>query len=153
MLGVTMHLCFERCDPMFPNRLNVPPALLGAAMYFSALFGGSLCTFVLALYVLLCESDAFVRRAAVKAAAVMVSFSVLTALIYLLPDTVNVINVFVSLFGGSFHVGFLSALANVLAVIAEFVRKVLLLWLGVQALKQTDVHVPFVDALLSKFMS
>lgn len=138
---------------MFPNRLNISPALLGAVLYFSALFGGYLCTFALALYVLLCETDAFVRRAAVKAPAVMVSFSVLTTLIYLLPDTVNVINVFVSLFGGSFYVGFLSSLANVLAVIVDFVRKVLLLWLGVQALKRTDVHVPFVDKLLSKFMS
>lgn len=138
---------------MLPSRLNISPALLAAVLYFSALFGGYVCTLGLALYVLLCETDDFVRRAAVKAPAVMVSFSVLTALIWLLPDAVNVLNVFVSLFGGSFHLAFLSTLANVLAVIAEFVRKALLLWLGIQALKCTDVHVPFVDKLLSKFMS
>lgn len=136
---------------MYGKRLDVSPALLGAALYFSALFGGWLCTFALAALVLFCENDPFVRKAAVKAPAVMALFSLLSTACYLLPDAVNVIHTFVSLFGGSFHLGFLSALAGVLATVADFARKLVLLWLGLQALGLRDGKVPVVDKLLAKF--
>lgn len=138
---------------MFTNRLGVSPALLGAALYLSALFGGYLATFVLAGYVLLCESDEFLKKAAVKAVAVMLFFSLVPTVLYLLPDAINVINTFVSVFGGSFYVGFLSTLVNVCAVIVEFIRKVMFLWLAFKALKLSDASVPFVDKLIQKYMS
>ena len=94
-------------------KLGISVGLLGAAVYFSALFGGYIPVFLLVGYVLLFEENEWLKKSAVKAAVLMVSISVLLAVIGLIPDLLSWINTLVAVFKGSFNYGVLSTIISV----------------------------------------
>lgn len=137
---------------MTKTKLGVSACLVGAALYFFGLFGGYIVTVLLAGYVLLFEENAWLKKCAVKSVAVLVLFSLLTAVVNLLPNAINVIDEFVRIFDEFFHVEFISNLANFIVTVLNFLEKLLFLGLGLKALKQGDIKVPVVDKLIEKYM-
>jgi uncharacterized membrane protein YesL len=116
------------------------------------LFGGYIITVLLAGYVLLFESNEWLRKAVVKAVAVMILFSFMSAVINLIPNVIGFINDFASMFGGSFYITFLSNLINAIDDVLFIIEKLLLLVLGVKALNQGSIPVPVIDNLINKYM-
>ena len=125
---------------------------MGAALYFLGLFSGYIVTVLLAGYVLLFEDSAWLKKSAVKAVAVLALFSFATAVINLLPNAVSLINDFVSIFGGHFFLSFISNLVSFVTTALNLLEKLLLLGLGLTALNQRTLPVPFVDSLINKHM-
>ncbi len=137
---------------MQKTRLGISVGLLGAALYFSGLFGGYMITIILAGYVLLCEENAWLKKAAVKTVAIMMGFSLLGSLIYLIPNAIGVIDSVLNVFGGNFYLAFVSNIIDVLDKVLVFAEKLLFIILGLKAFNQGNISVPVIDKLINKYM-
>ncbi|MGN0680958.1 MAG: hypothetical protein ACI4LY_02990 [Candidatus Fimisoma sp.] len=137
---------------MQKTKLGISVGLLGAALYFMGLFSGYLVAVLMAGYILLCEDNGWLRKAAVKAIAVMALFSFMSVVVNLIPNAISFIDYIVSMFGGNFHIAFISNLANAVVTALNIIEKLLLLGLGVKALNQGTIAVPVVDGLINKYM-
>lgn len=133
-------------------KLGISVGLLGAAIYFAALFGGYIPVIILAGYVLLFEENEWLKKSAVKAVAVMVSISFLLTLIGLIPDLLYWISTLVSTFKGTFNYGFISSIISLITQAIDIIRTCLFLVLGLKALNQGTIAVPFVDSIVNKYM-
>ncbi|MBP3602870.1 MAG: hypothetical protein J6J79_01830 [Lachnospiraceae bacterium] len=132
-------------------KLGISVGLLGAAIYFAALFGGYTPVILLVGYVLLFEENEWLKRAAVKAAVLMVSITFILAVIGLIPDLLSWVNSLVAVFKGSFNYGVLSAIISVITKAIDIIRTCLFLLLGMKALNQGTVAVPVVDQIVNKY--
>jgi len=94
---------------MQKTKLGVSVGLLGAAVYFSAAFGGYVAMFLVAGYVLLFEENEWLKKAAVKAVALMIAVGVLNTAIGLIPDVLNWLSSFLSIFDTYISVGKVSS--------------------------------------------
>ena len=137
---------------MQKTKIGVSVGLLGAAIYFMGLFSGYLTVVLLIGYVLLFEENEWLRKSAVKAVALMVVFSLAAAVMNLIPNVIGVLDSLASIFGGSFHIGFLSSLVYAVTEALDILEKLLFMGLGVRALTQGTIAVPVVDGLINKYM-
>lgn len=134
------------------TKLGISVGMLGAAIYFTGLFSGYIVPVLLVGYVLMFEENGWLRRSAVKAISLMVFFSFIITVINLIPNAMNCINYLASMFGGSFHVGFISGLIGAVTSVIDIIEKLLFIGLGLKALNQGTIAVPVVDDLVSKYM-
>ena len=137
---------------MQKTKLGISVGLLGAAIYFMSLFSGYMVAVLLVGYVLLFEENEWLKKSAVKAIAVMVFFSLLTAVVNLIPNVISVIDYIVSMFGGNFYIAFVANLVNAVVAVLNIIQKLLLIGLGVKALNQGTIAVPVADNLINKYM-
>jgi len=137
---------------MQKTRLGITVGLMGAALYFSGLFGGYVITIILAGYVLLCEENAWLKKAAVKTVAIMMGFSLLGSLIYLIPNAIGVIDSVLNVFGGNLYLAFVSNIIDVLDKVLVLAEKLLFIILGLKAFNQGNISVPVIDKLINKYM-
>ena len=132
-------------------KIGISVGLLGATVYFAALFGGYVPTIILTGYILLCEENEWLKKSAVKAVALMMSISFAIALISLIPDVFSWISSLVAIFKGTFNYGIVSLIISVITKAIDIARTCLFLMLGVKALNQGTVAVPFVDKIINKY--
>ena len=137
---------------MQKTRLGITVGLMGAALYFSGLFGGYMITIILAGYVLLCEENAWLKKAAVKTVAIMMGFSLLGSLIYLIPNAIGLIDSVLNVFGGNFYLTFVSNIIDVVDNVLALAEKLLFIILGLKAFNQGNISVPVIDKLINKYM-
>lgn len=137
---------------MQKTKLGVSVGLVGAAVYFIGLFGGLLTALVLAGYILLAEDNEWLRKSAVKAIALVLSFAVFSGIINLIPNAITFINDIVAIFGGKFSMLFLNKVAIALNSGLDIVEKILFLGLGFKAFTQGTISIPFVDKMINKYM-
>ncbi|MCL2058698.1 MAG: hypothetical protein FWH01_06515 [Oscillospiraceae bacterium] len=134
------------------TKLGISIGLLGAAVYFVALFDGFLALTLIAGYILLFEESEWLKKAAVKAFAILVGVALLRALIALVPDLFNLINNFIGIFGQSFTVRPVTSFISFVDTALVIGRKLLMLMLGLQALTQNSIAVGPIDKLVDKHM-
>lgn len=137
---------------MQKTRLGISVGMLGAAVYLTGLFSGYLVAVLLTGYVLLFEENRWLKRSSVKAVSLMVFFSFITVLINLIPNAMNCISYIAAMFGGSFHISFISNLVSAVTSAIDIVEKLLFIGLGVTALDQGTIAVPVVDKLVNKYL-
>lgn len=137
---------------MQKTKLGISVGLLGAAIYFMGLFSGYLVVTLLVGYVLLFEENKWLRKAAVKAIALMIFFSCLVAVLNLIPDAIGMVNNILAVFKGSFTMVFVSRVITAATAIINFIEKVMFLILGFKALNQGTIVVPAVEKLIQKNM-
>ena len=137
---------------MQKTRLGISVGLLGAALYFVGFFSGYLGAVLLAGYVLLFEENEWLKKSAVKAVAVLILFSFLSAVVNLLPNALGMVDDIAAIFGGNVQVVLLNNIVAAIGSILNIVEKILFLALGVKALSQGTVAVPVVDNLIRKYM-
>jgi len=134
------------------TKLGISVGLLSAAIYFSGLFSGYLVLTLLVGYTLLFETDSWLRRSAVKAFAITVLFSILTALIGFIPDVINLLDGIFRIFGGHFTISFITNLVSLCQHIFYVSEKAIMLALGLMALSETNIKIDFIDRILDKHM-
>lgn len=137
---------------MQKTRLGITVGALGAITFFAGLFGGYLAAIVLAGYALMFEENAWLKRSVVKAIVLMVFFSVTIATINIIPDLLGFIGDIASVFNGTFSIIKVNQFVNVLVSGLNLVEKVLFLGLGVKALSQGTIVIPFIDKKVSKYI-
>lgn len=137
---------------MQKSKLGISVGLVGATIYFSGLFNGLLLIAILAEYVLLVEENEWLRRTSVKAVLLFVMFSLLTAIIGLIPDAISLISSLFGIFGGSFSIPFISSIVDFITRGLDIVKVVLFIILGLKSLNQGTIVIPAVDNLINKYM-
>lgn len=135
---------------MQKTRLGISVGVLGAAIFFSALFNGYLLTIILAGYVLLFEENIWLKKASVKAVALMIGFSVISAVIGVIPNVMGVINGVFTMFGNSFYVNFISGIVSAISYVVSLVETILFLMLGFKAFTMETVNILIIDRLVNK---
>lgn len=134
------------------TKLGISVGLMGAALYFFGLFSGYVALVILAGYVLIREDNDWLRRSAVRAVAICLIFSILSAVIGFIPDIIRFIDSIVGIFGGSFHISFISSLITVIDVVLDILQKVVLLVMGFLALHQGSMPLGGIDKMIDKNM-
>lgn len=133
------------------SKLGISVGLLGAGIYLAALFSGYLAVIVLAGYVLLVEENEWLKKSAVKAVALLMTISFAITLINLVPDLLSWISSFISIFKGTFNYGVVSSIILSITKAIDIVKTCLFLMLGVKALNQGTVEIPFVDKIINEY--
>ncbi len=134
------------------SKLGVSVGLVGAALYFAGLFNGMLLLFVLIGYVLLVEDNEWLRRTAVKSGVICVMFALLLAVIGLIPGVMGFIGDFFGIFGGSFSIPFITSIIMFIESGIELIKIVFFILLGIKALNQGTIVIPFVDNFVNKYI-
>ncbi len=137
---------------MQKSKLGITVGALGAITYFAGFFSGYLVAIFLAGYVLMFEENAWLKKSVVKAIVLMVFFSVLVAVLNLVPDVIGFIGNIIAIFDGDFTIAIVSHIIAVLISAIDIAEKVLFLGLGVKALSQGTIAIPFIDTQVSKYM-
>lgn len=135
------------------TRLGIKVGLLGAALFSLGLFGGYTSLILMAGYILLFEENPWLRRSAVKAAILLVIFSFISTIINLVPDGIDVVVNFISMFNNNFYASSIKNFFSAIVGIVNIVEKVLFLGLGIKALNQGTIVIPWIDNLISKYMN
>ena len=137
---------------MQKTKLGITVGALGAITFFAGFFGGYLAAIVLAGYALLFEENAWLKRSVVKSVVLMVFFSLTVAIINVIPDLLEFVGNIASVFNGNFSIIKVNQIVNVLVSGLNLVEKVLFLGLGVKALSQGTIVIPFIDKKVSKYI-
>lgn len=126
--------------------LSVPVAAAAAFLLFALC--GSTVGFLFLGYILLCETDAGLKRTALTAAIVYVGFILINELIGLIPGAFGLLEDLVSLCKGTLNVYIVHQISNLLYAIVNFVRDILMLVFALKAWKGGNVELGFVKKLL-----
>jgi len=132
------------------TKLGISVGLLGATAYFLGLFAGWLPVLLVAGYVLLFESNEWLRKSAIKAVAICIFFAVLSAIIGFVPNAIKLIDDACRIFKGSFSIAVVSKIIDLTNTVLMVVEKILLLVLGFKALRQGTISFGVVDRLVAK---
>ncbi len=135
---------------MQKSNLGISIGFLAAVVYLSALAGGYIPAILLTGYILIKEENLWLRRAAVKAVALLVCFGILSGLIGLVPGALSWIQNLVEIFKGEFNFGIISRIVNLIQDTISLIRTVLFLLLGLKAFKQGTIVVPVIDDVVTK---
>lgn len=137
---------------MHNTRLGISAGALGAAAYLAGFFGGYVVVVLLTGYVLLFEENAWLRRCVVKAAVILLFFTFLIGCINIIPDILDAISNFSSIFGRSVTIPIIYNIISFITSILTVFEKILILGLGIKATRQETIVIPAVDSLVSRFM-
>lgn len=137
---------------MQKTKLGISVGLLGAALFFSCLFGDIFVALILGGYILLFEENAWLKKAAVKGVALLFGLALLSSLIYLIPNAIGFIDDICNVFDGNFYIEFISDIINVFNSALVLIEKILFIVLGVKAFNQGTVKIPVIDSLVNKYM-
>ena len=107
---------------------------------------------VLAGYVLLVEDNQWLRLSAVKAVAVYLFFTFVIQAVGYVPDVLGIISDAGNLFNAYVSVPVLNDIVTLVKDLIYLAEKIFLMVLGVKALNQGTVAVPFVDKLVVKYL-
>lgn len=134
---------------MEKTKLGISIGLLGAGMYFAGL-AGALPALLLAGYVLLREENSWLKRMAVKAAAIVLLMAVFPACWGLLEDIWMIVACMLGWVGLNVPHYLPLELGTILDSIVYFIGRGLLLWSGFCALSMGSVKTKKLDQLLDR---
>ena len=140
---------------MQKTKLGITIAMFAAAIYVVALVGGYVPAILLGGYVLLREENEWLKWNAVRAVALLDFFSLLTALIGLIPDGVGTIVSFIKLFKDvedKIYLNNFNSVFNLIDSIIGIVKTVFFLILSIDALKMKSIKLPVVDKVVQANM-
>lgn len=138
---------------MQKTKLGISVGLFGAIAYLLALTGNYTVMILLTGYVLLAESNLWLRRATVKALALMLTFSLLIALVGLIPNLLNLFNGILTTFGGGIDFSLIHKVESILTSALNWIESIILILLGLKAFHQGTLVLPVIDGLLTKHIN
>ncbi len=132
-------------------KLGISVGLLGALTYFAALFGGWIPVLLILGYVLLFESNIWLKKAVLNAAIIMIFFALIDYVIGFVPQFINLIDDMLNIFEEDLaNPDWLLALRNFFWSLTEIIREILLILLGILAISQRTITLPFVNKFINK---
>lgn len=137
---------------MEKTKLGLPVGLFGAFAIAAVGFGGYVATALVVGYVLLMEENTWLKKAVVKAAATMVFFDFLIALVGLIPDAADWVVSLINVFGADIYGNFVSDIFNLVCRVLSICEDIIFIGLIFKALNQGTIAIPFVDGLVEKNM-
>jgi uncharacterized membrane protein len=118
-------------------------------VYLLGMFGGYTALMLAVGYVMLTETNEWLRKSAVKALALTMLFSVISVVIGFLPDVLGVLNSFLNTFEVSFRYYWLTSLLNAVQGAMNICKVLLFANLAAKAYHCADVPVKPIDDLIA----
>lgn len=134
------------------TKLGISVGLMGAALYLGSYFGGYVVMALMVGYILLCEESQWLKTAAVKAAILLLSFSLLSTVIGLIPSLLDLVDSLCRIFKGGLYIPFFDNVSNLFYNILNLAKMVLMIGLAALALIKGDKFSDPLDKLVQKFM-
>lgn len=132
---------------MEKTKIGLSVAVMSAIVYLTALFGGYTPLLLIAGYILIVEESTQLKKTAVSAFLLLLSFSAVNYVIGLLPDILNMFYSFLEIFKVYVHLSFIDNVAGFLYSVLTLLREVVLALLAIAALLKKPVNIPFVNKL------
>ncbi len=130
------------------TKLGISVGILAAATYLAPLLGGITPLLLVAGYIFLMEESDFLKKAAVKALAIVLGVFLCVFLIDLFPTVVNLALGFLHIF--KVYVSLPSAITDLFNWVISalnLAKNVLLVVLAVLALREKTIKVPVIDKI------
>lgn len=134
------------------TKLGISVAMMAAITYLLGFFSGYLALILIAGYVLLFETDEWLKKSVVKALGISLVFTLASTLIGLIPNFVNLIDSLLRIFEEEFEVEVLSNLVIFVQNVLGFCEKLLMLALAFLAAKAKTIKLPVLDDMIEKNM-
>lgn len=138
---------------MEKTKLGLNPGVIGALAFIACLFGGYTVAILAVGYILLCETDGWLRRTGVKALVLLILFSLLSFVIALIPDLFGILCNLLYVFNVSFYPEFVYDMENFLLSIVSLAKYIVFLVFAFMALKKKTIVIAPLETLISKFMA
>ena len=132
---------------MEKTKLGVSVAAFGAFIFMAAGVGGFVPAVLLAGYVLLMESNEWLRKTAVKALATLAVCNFIILLVGVVPDALGAFYTITNV-----RIAFLTDLFNGIVRILGILKDLAFLGLAFKALNQGTIKIPVVDGFVEKYM-
>ena len=134
---------------MQKTKLGITVSLFGAALYFIGLIN-FLGLIILAAYVLLFEENEWLKRTAVKAVTIVVTFSLIRIVFVFSNDIFGFINNIIHWFDSSSSISWPLKLDSLVLNIVNALEKLVLFILGLKAFSQSSLSVGPIDKVVNK---
>lgn len=135
---------------MQKSKLGISVGLFGAITCIAGLAGGYVPLLLLAFYILWKEDNAWLRKLAVKAVVIVVSFSALSYLVGLVPEALGAVNSLFGIINVNISFSLISGIARICVDLLDILKTVILLLLALKALTQGDLSVGPIDNTVNK---
>lgn len=134
------------------TKLGISVAMMAAAAYLIGFFSGNVALLLIVGYVLLCETDEWLKKSVVKALVIGLAFSLVSAVIGFIPNAISIVDDLLNIFGGSFSIGFISRIISFINTVLTVFEKLLMLALALLAFDNKTIKLPLIDDLIEKHM-
>ncbi len=134
------------------TKLGISVTMMAVVAYLSGLFYGATPLILIVGYVLINETDEWLRKSVVKALVVTLAFSLMDRVVGLIPNGITVLNNLFGIFNGYFRMVLLSKMVNFVDALLTLTEKLLMLWLAALALGHKTIKLPVIDKLLEIHM-
>lgn len=134
------------------TKLGISVTMLAAATYLLGLFNGNLALLLVAGYVLICETDEWLKKSVVKALVISLAFSVISAVIGFVPNAISLVDDLFNIFGGSFGISFITRIIAFINNVLGVFEKLLMLALAAMAASNKTIKLPVIDDIIDKNM-
>jgi hypothetical protein len=132
-------------------KLGISVSILGAAVYFLGLVN-TVPLVILAGYILIVEEDSWLRKAAVKAVAIVLTAVIVVSLLGLLSYVFDFLNVIIGWVHLPVKLGYPLNLDDLIKTAVYFIRDALLIGCGISALSGGSVKTGRIDSFVDKNM-
>lgn len=134
---------------MQKTKLGISVNLMAALVYLATLISGSiLVAVILTGYILLMESDLWLRRSAVKAVTLFIGIGLLVEIAFLVPDFLAWLDTMLQIFDEDLSYGKISTIITFITKGLLFIRTVLMIALAFKVFKHQDMAVAKVDKIV-----
>lgn len=132
---------------MEKTKIGLSVAIMGAIVYLTALFGGYTPLLLVAGYILIAEESTQLKKTAVTAFLILLTFSAVNFVIGLLPDILNLFYSLLQIFRVYVHLNFVDNIANFLYNALGLLKELVLVILAVLTLLKKPLKLSFIDKL------
>ena len=138
---------------MEKTKLGISVALTAVVVTLLGYYGGYVIGGIAIGYVLLQEQNEWLKKHALRVLALMLSFSVASTLLWLIPDVLNLFYSFMELFNVHIYIKVVNSCFNFLGNVLSLLKTVVFVLLAYSAFTQKEFKVPVVDKLIEKVLS
>ena len=134
------------------TKLGISAGAFAALTFLMAIYGGYTVILLAIGYVLIAERNDWLRTTVVKAGVIMLFFSIVSTLLYAIPDLLGWINSFLNIFDKRFSYSVVTNIVRFLDDTLVIIRRVLFLLLALFALSMKTIKIGFVDKFVAKHL-
>ena len=135
------------------TRLGISVGMAAAATYFAAIFGGYTVLTLFVGYILLVETNPWLRKTAVKAFIICLLFSLINIVVGFIPSVLNTVWDVLNIFEVNTNwVYKINSIFNIFQSAISGLRTILLLVLGFMSFNQSTIPLGPIDSMIHKHM-
>ena len=133
---------------MEKTKIGLSVAIMGAIVFLTALFGGYTPLLLVAGYILIAEENTQLKKTAVTAFLILLTFSAVNFVIGLLPDVQSILLSLLNIFGiNDIYLSFINNIANFLYSVVSLLKDLVFIFLAGLSLLKKPLKLSFIDKL------